>query len=90
MASKFLCRCGETVRTNLYEGRGLRLLVPEEFTDLPDLISNEQAQRYVHSLVAAAVVVAECPRCKAIALVDNDESSVRLYAPLPQPDDGRF
>lgn len=82
MASKFLCRCGETIRTNLYEGHGLRLLVPEEITDVPDVISNEQAQGYIESLVAAAVVVAECPRCRAIALVDEDHS-VRLYAPLP-------
>jgi hypothetical protein len=81
MASKFLCRCGETVRTNLYEGHGLRLLVPEELTDVPHPVSTEQAQSYVESLVAAGVVVAECPRCKAIALIDEDHR-IRLHAPL--------
>jgi hypothetical protein len=82
MARTFLCRCGETVRTNLYEGHGLRRLVPEEHTDIPDLISDEQAQRYVSSLITAAVIVAECPRCKAIALIGGDHG-FRLYTPLP-------
>jgi hypothetical protein len=82
MASKFLCRCGETIRTNLYEGHGLRLLVPEEAIDVRDPVSGEEAQAYVNSLVAAAVVVAECPRCKALALIDHDYNII-LYSPIP-------
>ncbi|HEX8209357.1 MAG TPA: hypothetical protein VF584_04140 [Longimicrobium sp.] len=82
MASKFLCRCGETIRTNLYEGHGLRLLVPEELTDIPDLVSNEQAQAHVSDLVNAALVVAECPNCKALAVIDQDHR-ITLYTPLP-------
>lgn len=82
MASKFLCPCGETIRTNLYEGHGLRLLVPEEATDVPDPVSDEEAQAYIGSLVEAAVVVAECPRCKTLALIDHHHS-IRLYRPLP-------
>jgi hypothetical protein len=82
MASKFLCRCGETIRTNLYEGHGLRLLVPEELTVIPDLVSDEQAQPYVSDLVEAAQVVAECPNCKVLAMIDKDYR-ITFYAPLP-------
>jgi hypothetical protein len=81
MASKFLCRCGETIRTNLYEGHGLRLLISEELTDIPDLASNEQLQAYVSDLVKAAQVVAECPNCKALAVIDQDYR-ITLYTPL--------
>ena len=36
MASKYACRCGEIVRTNLSEGHDLHFLVSERLLDLSD------------------------------------------------------
>ncbi len=81
MASKYVCRCGETVRTNLYEGHGLHLLVPEAATDLTDEEQQKPLADYVSTLVLSARVVATCRKCGCIALVDN-AYNVKLYAPV--------
>ena len=80
MASKFVCRCGEVVRTNLYEGHALRLLIPEEATDLSRQQLQEPAEQVVDALVSKSVVVAECPKCGAFALVDR-QYNIKLYVP---------
>ena len=78
MASKFRCTCGNVVRTNLYEGHGLHLLVPEGMTDVSDA---EVDDSYVDRLVQEARVVAKCSQCGNLAIIDN-EYKVQLYAPI--------
>lgn len=78
MASKFRCTCGNVVRTNLYEGHGLHLLVPEEVTDVSDA---EVGGSHLDRLVQEAQVVAKCSKCGNLAIIDN-EYGVQLYAPI--------
>jgi hypothetical protein len=81
VASKFVCRCGEIVRTNLYEGHGLQLLVPEEATEVSAAELQESAEGFINNLVRNAIVVAKCAKCGTLALVDN-EYKIKLYAPV--------
>ena len=83
MASKFTCVCGSAVRTNLHEGHGLRLLVSEELTDLPDQELSQPCEAFVDKLVRESVVVAKCQNCGVLALVNN-EHGIELYAPVPK------
>lgn len=81
MASKFLCSCGETVRTNIYSGHRIRFLVPEENTDLPDDQAQGTVNDFIDELVRRSIFVAECPNCKALALIDKDYN-IKMYAPV--------
>jgi hypothetical protein len=83
MASKFTCVCGNVVRTNLYEGHGLQLLVSEELTDLPDPELSQPCGAFVDKLVRESIVVAKCRNCGILALVNN-EYGIELYAPVSQ------
>ena len=66
MASKIKCHCGRVLRTNLYEGHGLSLLVPEELTDRAE--PNESAGGVLDQIVAQSSVVIACPNCKGITI----------------------
>ena len=79
MASKHACLCGFTIRTNLYQGHSLSLLVPEELTDLPDHLS-ESAHAIRDRLVLQSQVVAQCPNCGTLSVVDNS-GDVRFFVP---------
>ncbi len=81
MASKFTCRCGDIVRTNLYEGHDLHLLVPETATDLGDAERLEPCGALVDSLVLDSQIVATCSNCGALALIDN-AYNIKLYVPV--------
>ena len=81
MASKYTCSCGQVVRTNLYEGHGLRLLLPEELTDLSTSELAGSKEEYVDTIVAKSKVVAECPSCSTVAFIDS-AYGIRLYAPV--------
>lgn len=83
MASKFLCACGSVVRTNIYEGHGLHLLVPEELTDLPEHELREPCEPFVDRVVRESVIVAKCSNCGVLALVDKNYN-ITLYAPVAQ------
>ena len=83
MSSKFTCVCGSTVRTNLYEGHGLGLLVPEEHTDLSGQELSQTCETLIDKLVQQSAVVAKCQNCGVLAVVNN-EYSIKLYAPVPQ------
>ncbi len=75
MASKYVCACGEVVRTNLYEGHGLHLLVPEGLTDVADEPTDSPL---IDEIIRESDVVAECPKCKRLAIVNTDYK-VRFY-----------
>lgn len=81
MASKLICVCGNQVRTNLYEGHGLRLLFAEERTDLSQHELSQPCEEFVDKLVHEAEVVAKCQNCGTLALVSNDYK-VEFYAPV--------
>lgn len=81
MASKFTCVCGSVVRTNLYEGHGLRLLISEDLTDLRDQELSQPCGAFVDRIVHESVVVVKCQNCGVLALV-NKEYGIELYAPL--------
>jgi len=66
VASKIQCHCGHVLRTNLYEGNGLSLLVPEALTDRAE--SNESARDVLDQIVAQSSVVVACPSCKGITI----------------------
>ena len=83
VASKYTCSCGQVVRTNLYEGHGLRLLVPEELTDPNTSETEGSREEYVDTIVAKSKVVAECPSCGTVAFIDS-AYGIRLYAPVAQ------
>jgi hypothetical protein len=81
MASKFRCACGEIIRTNLYSGHHLQLLVPEEITEVSNGEGEGSLNDFVDALVRKSLVVAECSNCKAIALIDNNYN-IKMYAPI--------
>lgn len=66
MASKILCRRGQQLRKNLYEGHRLHLLVPEELTDRQD--SSESVNDVLDELVSKSAVVISCPACKGLTV----------------------
>lgn len=80
MASKHTCHCGTLIRTNLYEGHALSLLVPESLTDGPRSESLSPDQLLDH-LIRESKVVAHCPTCGTLSIVDN-EYRVQFFAPL--------
>jgi hypothetical protein len=86
MASKHRCLCGEIVRTNLYEGHAISLLVPEQLTDVPDT-SGQSAVVLVDQLVAESKIVVQCKTCGTLSVVDNDYR-VQFFAPVRPPDNG--
>jgi hypothetical protein len=81
MASKFRCTCGEIIRTNLYSGNNMQLLVPEEVTNLSEAEMKASLDGFVDELVRKSLIVAECPACKAIAFIDNNYN-IKMYAPV--------
>lgn len=78
MASKYICDCGEIIRTNLFSGHGVRLLVPEELLDVEE---TETSTHLVDRLVLESLTVAQCQKCGKLALIDN-EYKIKLYAPV--------
>ena len=70
MASKILCRCGHTLRKNLYEGHKLHLLVPEELTDRPP--SLETVDGVLDEIARESAVVMSCPKCNGITVEKKD------------------
>ena len=78
MASRILCSCGEALRINLYEGHGLKLLVAEELTDIPNESSCTQL---IDILVLKSPVVVLCKNCGVLSIVDKD-LGIRRYAPV--------
>jgi hypothetical protein len=81
VASKYTCSCGREVRTNLYEGHGIRLLVPEALTDLSASELQGSREEYVNTIVAKSEMVAECSSCGTVAFIDP-AYNIRLYAPV--------
>ncbi len=81
MASKFECRCGAVLRKNLYEGHGLKLLVPEELTDVVD--DPAGIEPVLDRIVAQSQIVATCPQCGLLAIIDDAGGRISFYAPVP-------
>lgn len=81
MASKFMCRCGEIVRTNLFEGRSLHLLVAEEQIDVSPSESARGVDSLLNKIVANSNVVAKCGKCGCIAIIDKNYD-IKLYEPV--------
>jgi hypothetical protein len=82
MASKYACRCGEIVRTNLTEGHGLHLLVAERLLELSDSQIAEGVDPLLDRITQESSVVAVCRKCGRLAVVDNDYN-IKLYEPVP-------
>ncbi len=80
MASKHTCQCGTVIRTNLYEGHALSLLVPESLTD-PPLPEDQSPSELLDRLVRESKVVAHCPTCGTLSLVDKDYR-VQFFVPF--------
>ena len=78
MASSHAWRCGATVRTNLYEGNGLSLLVPDGVADRPDLDA-ATAGPFIDELIQNSQVVAKCSSCGTLSVVDKDYN-VQFFA----------
>ena len=79
MASKFRCTCGEVIRTNLYSGHHMRLLVPEEITDVSDAEVTTPLNDFLDILVRQSISVAECSKCKSLALIDK-HYNIKIYS----------
>jgi hypothetical protein len=80
MASKHGCHCGTVVRTNLYEGHALSLLIPESLTDLSSP-EDQSASELLDRLVRESKVVAQCPTCGTLSVVDK-EYQVKFFVPF--------
>lgn len=75
LASKFVCNCGEIVRTNLYEGRGVFLLVPEQLTDVS---GDANLNEVLGDLVDQSDIVAICGSCRRLHVIDN-KYTIKTY-----------
>ena len=80
MASKHKCHCGTVIRTNLYEGHALSLLVPESLTD-PPVPEDQSPSELLDRLVRESKVVAHCPTCGTLSVLDKD-SQVQFFVPF--------
>jgi len=80
VASKYECRCGEIVRTNLSEGHGLHLLVSESMLELFESQVAEGVKPQVDRISSDSSVVAVCRKCGRLAVIDN-HYNVKLYEP---------
>jgi hypothetical protein len=78
LASRILCNCGETLRINLYEGHGLKLLVSEELTDIPN---DSSCGQLLDSLVVKSPVVVICKNCGVLSIIEKNLNITR-YAPV--------
>ncbi len=87
MASKFVCICGEIIRTNLFEGNNVKLLVPEEYTDIDEKNNKFNLTEIIDRIVIESKCFLECKKCGRIAIVDKDYS-IRMYEPLRNISEG--
>ena len=87
MASKHKCHCGTVIRTNLYEGHSLSLLVPEVLTD-PPIPEDESPSELRDRLVQESRVVAHCPTCGTLSVIDKDYQ-IQFFVPLNSQNRGR-
>ncbi|MDH6146184.1 hypothetical protein OKW46_000106 [Paraburkholderia sp. WSM4179] len=81
MASKFECRFGAVIRKNLYEGRGLRLRVHEELTDVA--ANSRNVGILLDRIVAQWPVVATCSQCARLAIIDDAGGKISFYTSVP-------
>ena len=81
MASKFICRCGETVRTNLFSGHGVHLLLDEELVDTASGGGPSDLEPLLNEIVKQSEIVAKCGKCGYIAIIDKDYN-IKLYEPI--------
>lgn len=79
MANKVLCACGELLQLQINAGHGLHLLIPEELTNLPT-DDNTPCGALLDLIVRESSVVALCPKCGGLAVIDPD-LNVKHYAP---------
>jgi hypothetical protein len=82
VASKYICRCGAVVRTNLFEGHGLSLLVSEGLFDGPN-VDSQPASTLVDVLIRDSRVVARCAACGTLSVVDSD-GRVKFFAQVDE------
>lgn len=82
MASKYACRCGEIVRTNLSEGHGLHLLVAERLLDPSESQIAEGVDPLLDRISRESCVVGVCRKCGRLAVIDNNYN-IKLYEPAP-------
>lgn len=80
MASKVLCVCGQLLGLGLHEGNGLGLLINEEVADMPTDAATP-CGALLDLIVREASVVATCPRCGVLSIVDS-ELNLKQYSPL--------
>lgn len=84
MASRFVCRCGEVVRTNLFEGHDLHLMVAEGLVDPPGNEPTGSPDALLDSIVLNSDVVANCRKCGCLAVIDK-HYGISLYEPVSAP-----
>jgi len=82
VASKYECRCGEIVRTNLSEGHGLHLLVSESLLELSESQIAEGVDPLLDRISLESSVVAVCRKCGRLAVIDN-HYKIKLFEPVP-------
>jgi hypothetical protein len=82
VASKYECRCGEIVRTNLSEGHQVHLLVSERLLELSDSQLAEGIDSLLDRISLESSVVAVCRKCGRLAVIDK-YYNVKLYEPAP-------
>ena len=71
MGSKFLCDCGETIRTNLFEGHNLKILVSEN--DIDKQMDEENIKR----IIEKSEIVVKCNKCNSIYIIDKNSNIVK-------------
>ena len=81
MASKHVCLCGAVIRTNLYEGHGLSLIIPEALTDIPN-DERPAVAEFIDRLHLESLILAQCATCGTLSIVDGDDT-VKFFAPVP-------
>ena len=81
MASKFVCICGEVIRTNLYEGNDIKFIVPEECTDIDETDDKNNLTKFIERIIIESQCFLECKKCGRIAVIDKDYK-IRMYNPI--------
>jgi hypothetical protein len=76
MASKFICECGYTVCTNLFEGHGIFFMVSDNFID--EIEYSDTTKSIIDALLKSKKAV-KCKSCGDLYLWNVNKKEYRHY-----------